>query len=113
MAAKRKFTTYKKDTLRLVEIFKYLGRNIARDDCDTPAIRRNLKCAHQIRMRISKIIAKEEFQPKVAGMFYQAAAVVLLYGSKTWCLTDTARRFLDGFRVEAARRCDGHVTGYQ
>ena len=36
------------DTLRSVKIFKYLGRNIARDDCDTPAIRHNLKRAHQV-----------------------------------------------------------------
>ena len=41
-------------------------------------------------------------------MFYQAdAAAILLYGSKTWCLTDIAQRPLDGFHVEAAR----HITG--
>ena len=38
-------------------------------------------------------------------MFYQAVvAAVLLYGSETWCLTDTARRPLDDFHMEAARR---------
>ena len=58
--------------------------------------------------RISKIIAKEEVAPRVAGMFYQAVvAAVLLYGSETWCLTDAARRPLDGFHVEAARRLTG------
>ena len=109
-AAERKFTAYQKDTLRLVEIFKYLGRNIARDDCDMPAIRRNLKRARQVWGRISKIIAKEEVQPKVAGMFYQAVvAAVLLYGSETWCLTNTARRPLDGFHVEAVRRITGKM----
>ena len=41
-------------------------------------------------------------------MFYQAVvAAVLLYGSETWCLTDTMRRPLDGFHVEAARRITG------
>ena len=39
-AGERKFTAYQKDTLRSVEIFKYLGRNIVRDDCNTLAIRR-------------------------------------------------------------------------
>ena len=85
-AVERKFTAYQKDTLRSVDLFKYLGRNIARDDCDTPAIRRNLKRARQVWGRISKVITKEEVQPRVAGMFYQAiVAAVLLYGSaSTW-----------------------------
>ena len=39
-AAERKFTAYQKDTLRSVEIFNYLGRNIAQDNCNTPAINR-------------------------------------------------------------------------
>ena len=111
-AAERKFIAYQKDTLRSIEIFKYLGRNIAWDDCNTPAIRRNLKRAHQVWGRISKVITTEEVQPRVAGMFYQAvAAAVLLYGSETWCLTDTARRPLDGFHVEAARRITGKIAG--
>ena len=38
--AERKFTAYRQDTLRSVEVFKYLGRFIARDNCDTLAIRR-------------------------------------------------------------------------
>ena len=109
-AAERKFTAYQKDTLRSVEEFKYLGRIIARDDCDTPAIRRNLKRARQVWGRISKVITKEEVPPRVAGMFYQAVvAAVLLYGSETWCLTDTARRPLDGFHTEAARRITGKM----
>ena len=41
-------------------------------------------------------------------MFYQAVvAAVLLYGSNTWCLTETALRPLNGFHVEAARRISG------
>ena len=69
-AAERKFTAYQKATLGSVEIFKYIGRNIAQDNCDTPSIRCNLKRARQAWGRISKVIAKEEVQPKVAGMFY-------------------------------------------
>ena len=104
-AVQRKFTTYRKDTLHLVEVFKYLGWVIARDDCDTPAIRRDLKRARQMRGRISKVITKEEVLPKVAGMFYQAViAAILLYSSEMWCLTAAARRPLDGFHVETACR---------
>ena len=84
VAAECKFTAYQKDTLCSDEVFKYLGRNIARDDCDTPVIRRNLKRAQQVWGQISKVITKEEVQPKVAGMFYQAVvAAALLYGSET------------------------------
>ena len=37
----------------------------------------------------------------MARLFYQAViATVLLYGSETWCLAETARRPLDGFHVE-------------
>ena len=79
-----------------------------RYDCDTSAIRRNLKRARQVWGRISKVIAKDEVAPRVEGMFYQAVvAAVLLYGSETWCVTDAARRPLDGFHVEAARRITG------
>ena len=46
----------------------------------------------------------------MAGIFYQAVvAAVLLYGSETWCLTDTPRRPLDGFHVKAARRITGKM----
>ena len=101
-AEQRKFTVYHNDTLRLVEVFKYLGRVIARGNCNTPAIRRKIKRARQVWRRISKVITKEEVPPKVAGMVYQAVVVaILLYGSETWCLTDTTQRPLDGFHVEA------------
>ena len=83
-AARRQFTVYRTDTLRSVKPFNYLGRIIAHDDCNTPAIQRNLKRACQVWRRIFKIIAKEEVAAKVAGIFYQVAvATVLLYGSET------------------------------
>ena len=66
--ARRTFTAYKKDELRLVETFKYLGHIIARGDCDMPAIRHNLKRTRQVWGGISKVIDKEEVAPKLAGM---------------------------------------------
>ena len=91
-AARRKFKAYDRDELRAVDTFKYLGRVITRDDCDAPAIRRNLKRARQVWGRLSKVIATEGVAPRVAGMFYQAVvAAVLLYGSETWCVSDGAR----------------------
>ena len=111
-AEQRKFTAYRNNTLHLVEVFKYLGRVIARGNCNTPAIRRKIKRARQVWRRISKVIAKEKVRLKLAGMFYQAVVVVvLLYGSETWCIAYTTRRplDLDGFHVEAARRITGKM----
>ena len=43
-------------------------------------------------------------------MFYQVVVVVvLLYSSKTWCLPATARRPLEDFHVEDARRLTGMI----
>ena len=86
-----------------MEIFKYLGRIATNNDCDTPAIRRNLRRARTRRGRLQKAIAQKAVPVQVAGMFYQAVvAAVLLYGINTWCLSATARRQLDGF--DAGRR---------
>ena len=53
-AARQRFQAYEGDPrrsakLRCMETFKYLGRVISNDDCDTPAIRRNLKRARTAR----------------------------------------------------------------
>ena len=70
-----------------------MGRVIAQDNCDKPAIRRNLKRVRQIWGRLSKVNTTKGVTP-----------IVLLYGSETRCLINTARRPLDSFLVEVARR---------
>ena len=85
-----------------------MGSVLSYNDCDTPAIRCNLKRARAVWGRLSTIIAKECVPPPVAGMFYQAVvAAVLLYGSKTWVISTYDPRALEGFHVEAARRLTG------
>ena len=102
------FTAYGESELRRVDRFKYLGRVLSYDDCDTPAIRRNLKRARAAWGRISTVIAKECVPPPVAGMFYQAVvAAVLLYGSETWVVSAYDLRALEDFHVEVARRLTG------
>ena len=104
-ATDRRFQAYKwdperKTELSNVEIFKYLGRVVANNDCDTPAIRRNLKRARTQRGRLQKVIAQKAVPVQVAGMFYQAVmAAVLLYVSNVWCLSCATRRQLEGFHV--------------
>jgi hypothetical protein len=101
------FTAYGRKLSR-VEHFKYLGRILAMDDGDVPAMRQNLKRARAQWGRLQKVLAKEGVPGPVAGMFYQAVvAAVLLYGSETWVLPPSALQALDGFHVEAARRLTG------
>ena len=107
-ALERRFTAYGTEELRQVELFRYLGRVTSHVDNDVPAMRRNLKRARGQWKRISVILAKEEIPAPVAGMFYQAVVgAVLLYGSESWNLPPSAKRTLEGFHVEAARRLTG------
>ena len=68
-AMQRTFSAYGEAEFRRVDRFKYLGRVLSYDDCNTPAIRRNLKRAREVWGRIFTIIAKECVPPLVAGMF--------------------------------------------
>ena len=64
--------------------FKYLGRMLAMDDNDFPAMRRNLKKARGTWYRLSHVLDKESVPGPVAGISYQAvAASQLLCGSET------------------------------
>ena len=82
---------------------------IARDNCDTPLTRRNLKSASGLG-GLSKVIPTEGVTPTVAGMFYQVVvAAVLLYDSKMWCLTESARYSLDNVHVNVVQ----WITGMQ
>ena len=106
-ALDHRFTAYG-DELRRVDFFKYLGRLLAYNDCDSRVIHYNLRRARGVWGRISKVIAKESVPPTVAGMFYQAVvASVLLYGSKTWVVPPHDARALEGFNVECCRRITG------
>ena len=51
------------------------------------------------------MLAKEKVWDKVMGVFYQrVAAAILLYDSKTRCISLTIRCPLDGFCVKVTRR---------
>ena len=98
------FTAYDAE-LQRVEQSKYLGRILAMDDTNLPAMCRNLKKARGAWYRLSRVLTKESVPGPVVGMFYQAVvASQLLYGSETWVLPPLGLKFLEGFHVEAARR---------
>jgi phage FluMu protein Com len=92
-------------SLERVEVFKYLGRLLAMDDNDMPAVRANLKKARKCWTMFSRLLTGENMSPRVCGMFYRAVIQsVLLFGSESWVLTDTAMRVLEGFHVRSAYR---------
>ena len=93
------------DTLEKVEVFKYLGWLMSFDDTDAQAVALNLKKARKCWARISKVLCAENAPPRVCGMFYKATVqAVLLFGSKTWNLTPSAVKRLEGFHMRAAWR---------
>ena len=98
------FTAYE-DELARVEVFKYLGCLMAMDDTDTQAIRANLKKSRKVWKMLSRLLRGENMEPRVCGMFYKAVVqAVLLFGSETWVLTDSAMRVLEGFHLRLAYR---------
>ena len=102
------FKAYDTDTLRRVEVFKYLGRRVSFWDSDVPAMRANLQKARGVWARVSKILREENIPPRVGAMFYRGIIVaVLLYGSETWCLPEAEMKALEGFHVAAARILTG------
>jgi hypothetical protein len=93
------------DLLEQVEVFKYLGRLLAQDNDDVPAVRQQIRKARGTWARISQVLRRENAAPRVAAKFYKAVVLsVLLYGSKTWNLTETVLAWLEGFHIRAAYR---------
>ncbi len=54
---------------------------------------------------MGQVLHADNIPPKVSAMFYKAVVqLVLLYGSETWNLTQTALARLEGFHIRAAYR---------
>ena len=54
------------------------------------------------------MLERDSVPARVAGMYYQAViASVLLYDSKSWVVSPSMLRELEGFHMEAARRLTG------
>ena len=96
-----------------METFNYMSCTIARNNCNTPAIRPNLKRARQVWGRISKVIAKEEVASKVDEILYQAMIATVLL-CDTVAKPGASRRHsgapcTDGFHVEVVRRITNKI----
>ena len=90
------------DVLEQVKVFKYLGFLLAQDNDNIQAVRQQIHKARGIWARVSQVLRGENATPRVADKLYKAVVQsVLLYGSKTWNLTQTV---LEGFHLRAAYR---------
>ena len=88
--------------LEKVESFRYLGRILGQDDDHIRAVRSQIKKARGIWARVGQVLQADNTPPKVSAKFYKAVVQsVLLYGSKTWNLTQTAPARLEGFHIRA------------
>jgi hypothetical protein len=72
--------------LKSVATFKYLGRPLAFNDDDWPAVYQNLSRVRRRWRQIRCILTRDGATPAISGMFYKATVVqsVLLYGCETW-----------------------------
>ena len=99
--------------LKSVSVFKYLGRPLSYTDEDWPAIYRNLSKARSRWARVSRVLAREGADAKIAGMFYKAVVQsVLLYGSESWVVTPAVLKVLNSFHHRMARRLSGKQPRY-
>ena len=75
--------------------FKYIGRLLDWSDNDWLEFLQNIRKSRHIWGRLGKLLRGEGAEPTVPEMFYCAVVkVVLLFGAKTWVLTDTMIRQL-------------------
>ncbi len=93
------------EVLEKVESFRYLGRILGQDDDNIRAVRSQIKMPRGIWAQVGQVLQADNTPPKVSAMFYKAVVQsVLLYGSETWNLTQTALARLEGFHIRAAYR---------
>jgi hypothetical protein len=94
--------TVKEDVLEWVEVFKYLECLLAQDDDNTQAILSQLWKARATWAQVGQVFWSKNASPSVATKFYQAIVqvqAILLYGSETWVLSQTALGRLEGFHI--------------
>ena len=94
--------------LTKVTQFLYLGRPLAYNNSDWPALYRNLKKARVKWGMLSRLLERNGVPPKARGMFYQAVVQsVLLYGCETWTINKQMMKALEGFHHRCALRMTG------
>ena len=82
---------------------KYLGRVLAAEDDNWPAVVRNLWRTRQKWARLTQVLIREGEDAQTPGQIYlEMVQLVLLYVSETWVLTPCMQRVLGGFHHRVA-----------
>ena len=99
------------EPIKNVSAFKYMGRGLKAVDYDWLAVVVNLGKARKSCGRLSWVLGREGADPKVLGIVYKAVAqAVLLFGAKTWVLTQRMEKALERFQSRVVRRLTGTQT---
>ena len=107
MGTERALTSYGVP-LSQVTYFKYLGKVLAEEDEEWPAVVRNLIRARQKWYRLTQILSREGEDARTLGDIYLAVVQsVLMYGSETYVLTPRMKRVLGRFHHRVALRLKG------
>ena len=94
--------------IETVTEFKYLGRVLASDDDDWPAVKANIHKARKRWGQVARILSREGATTSTMAYFYKAVVqAVLLYGSETWVLTQKMWKAIEGFHNCCARYIAG------
>ena len=92
----------------MVSEFKYLGRVLANNDDDWPAIRANIQKARKRWSQVSQILVREGADSGTMAYFYKAIVqAVLLYGAESWVLTERTWKAVNSFH----NRCARYIAG--
>ena len=90
--------------IEMVPYFKYLGQWLSDDDDNLIAVQEKIKKARARWARVARVLSREGANMKTMGYFYKAIVqAVLLYGSKTWVLSQRMRGMLNSFHNRCAR----------
>ena len=83
-----------------VDYFNYFEHVLHRSEEDWPAVLHNIGKERQFCGRLGRLLSREGADPIVSETFYQAVVQsVLLFGVKTWVLTETMMQKLEGVHL--------------
>ena len=102
------------ECIKGVDNFKYLGRMLYRLDDDWPVVRRNVRKAHQVCIRLGKLLQMEGADSLVSAMFYrELMQAVLIFGLETWFLLALMSKNLERLHVGFLRKVAGSIAKRQ
>lgn len=96
--------TVDSEKIKMVNLFKYLGRMMMLIDDNITVVQANIKKAQAKWARVSRILSCKGADPRTMGYFYKAIIQsILLYGSETWVITMQMLKMLNGFHQQCAQ----------